>query len=638
MSIPAPILSDEALLRQLLWVKAKDKESLARWVRMYLHLDLPDSIVDPDSTSSPMDLLWEVYDKMLKGDEEFGRCLYYSARDAFKTLTSSVIELLAVLHGNRDCAHLAAILSQSQVCQRYLRLYSQNPYIAPYVTKSSERRLEFTRYISASGHVLSPVEWNALPTMDDRNRYKETTNFIQVIVATMEGANAVHASLVLQDELDLADPKAIEEAKMIPSPTRDGKIPITLLTSSRKFAFGMVQQELDRAQETGLHVRHWNIVDVTRQCPTTRHLPDVPKVTIWYNKKDYKTFDDKGFKELPLERQREFTKGEGFAGCIKNCKLFAVCQGRLAQQKCQSALLKPIVHVQFLFASVVPEVAAAQLMCKKPSGAGLIYPSYDPFSHMMTAAQMAEKLTGDPQPPTFGKRDLLNLMRTIGVAWFGGIDHGFAHNFACTVGAKWGKRAFIIDCVSAPELELPEKIEVLKAQMTRLGFGMRDVALYADPEDPGANKTLGRHFAIKKWEKGPGSVKTGIEAVRMKMNPPFLNEPDFYILKDDEGCTLLSKKLQVHHWKLDAQGNPTDIPDDEGKDECDSLRYGVMNVFSGASQVLSPTAQAPQTVGVLDQTTRYTEKTWMTQKIQELAGGSSEVAGPIKKGSFFADI
>jgi hypothetical protein len=278
------------------------------------------------------------------------------------------------------------------------------------------------------------------------------------------------------------------------------------------------------------------------------------------------------------------------------------------------------------------DVAKAQLMCRKPSSFGLIYPRFDALTHVVKAHVIAELITGEPHPPDLSKAQLVQILIQNGAAFFGGIDHGFSHNFASSVGAKWGNRGFIIDSLSVPELELADKIEAIRAQEKRLG-GVRPT-YYADPEDPAANKTLGRHFKIAKWEKGPGSVQEGIDIVRMKLAPPFGAEPDLYFLDDDEGVDFLCKQLQIHHWKIDAAGNPTNVPDEEGKDECDSVRYGVMNVFKKGKLSLAGGTAKP-TLVVEKQ---YTEDNWMQAKIAELTQGANNATTvTVRKGNFIFD-
>jgi hypothetical protein len=613
---------------------------------VFLGLDLPDCTVDPSSTSNPMDLLWEAYSRMGSGDIEFGRCLYFAARDCFKTVLSSVIELLAVLHLKRDVAHMASVESQSLVCQRYIKRYTNNPFLKSFVTKASERRVEFTHY-SDGAVSISPGEWEEMAD-EAKSRFVATTNFIQIVIATMQGANSLHTQLLVLDELDLAPPEPVEEAKMIPTQSKSGQPPVTLLTSSRKFAFGLVQKELDQADESGLHVRHWNLIDVTQPCPTSRHSPAEPKVKVFTNHNTLRAISESDYASLDEDQRSRFEMSEGYAGCLRNCRIYPACQGRLAVgQKSKSPLLKNIAHVQTLFRSVSTDIAKAQLLCRKPSGAGLIYPNFDRSKHMLSASDMVGAVTGNMPTVGIGKKDLISVMLGLGLECYSGLDHGSTHAYTVVTGFRMGAKFFVVDVISAAELELSQKIEVTQARFSVLGI---KPSIFPDTEDPAANKTLRKHFRIREWSKKPGSVVGGIESVRMKLMPPMSEQPDMYFLKDDDGCELLAKDMLSYHWKIDSAGRPTDIPDDKDDDRLDGLRYVVMNVFSrAAGVVLTPDVPTPKLSDSLP-----TPNQMMANKIHELTGGEAgstlgmpamqvvDIAGDsrkrLKTKGFFADF
>src|SRR5262245_59641700 len=87
----------EEIKRKVCFVPCDTKEDLHNWIMLFLGLDLPDVIVDPDSNSCPMDMIWEVYSRARANDEEFMNVLYYASRDSFKTLGAAILEVLAVV-------------------------------------------------------------------------------------------------------------------------------------------------------------------------------------------------------------------------------------------------------------------------------------------------------------------------------------------------------------------------------------------------------------------------------------------------------------------------------------------------------------------------------------------------------------
>lgn len=640
MSSAFPNVDD--LKRLALFVPCSNKEHLHLWIKEYLGLDLPDTKVDPDSTSTPMDVIWEVYEAALKNDrDDFDQVLAFASRDGFKTLGAAVLEVLMVFHLQRDVAHMAAIEAQAKKSQNYVRDFFAKPFLRDFVVLQNEKRREIARYYNdATGENLTVDQFAALSDAV-KPRYREIRNYITIVICTLAGANSEHVPFFVVDEVDVVqNPKAYEEAKMIPAP-RDGQLPITLFTSTRKFSFGLVQKEIDNAHETGLHIRHWNIIDVTQRCPETRHRPDLPIVDVYYSKHDLETVTPDVYESFSTDKKEKYEADKAYSGCLTNCKLFAMCRGRLAtQQKAADPkskikqLLKPISHTQNLFKKISVEAAKAQLLCWKPSTEGLIYPNFDRDIHMLTPAQMAEKITGDTYPETMTKPQLVELLKARETRFYGGMDFGYTHNFSCIVGALDGNRCFVLDVLSQAELEVEQQIELCDSTIRHCS-----PRIYADSENPEAIKRFFKKgYRIKKVEKGPGSVISGIEVVRGALRPA-MGEPRLFFLRGDDGCELLAKRLSSYHWKLDAAGEPSDIPDDDKDDEADALRYLVMSVFGKRGQLIaakemdpnrSPQAAEPQVPGQ-----------WMHQAIQRNLGAEGvETAPTVKgqKGSFFFDL
>jgi len=482
--------------------------------------------------------------------------------------------------------------------------------------------------------------------------------------------NSEHVSFMVLDELDLAPAGPVEEAKMIPAPGQvRGELPITFMTSTRKFAIGLVQQEIDKAQKDSdyhLQIRHWNIIDVTKRCEPKRHLPEEPKIPIYYSEHSLRAISEPEYNLLSTEEKTKFLKQEGYAGCLRNCSLFAVCKGRLAtKQKVTDdnvkprPMLKPIPHVLTQFKSVNPDHAKAQLMCWKPSSEGLIYPFFNYSRHMIDAAEMYEKITGEEIPKdqlnNFTKADLIKVLQEREVEFYTGMDWGYTHNWAAVTGAKVGHRFFVFDVIAVAELEVMQKIEMYK---NKLGF--LDATVFADPEDRSSIETFRKNgVRMRKWKKG--SVIGGIDAVRTKLMPGLNKEPELYFLANDEGCELLADRIAKYAWVLDATQKPTDVPSDFEDDECDALRYVIVNLFGNRSNMVAaigpvapgvqydPSFPAPRDgMGIPPGISVYQNETilesttenWMDRKIQELTGNHEDPNVPKsgRKGSFSFDF
>jgi hypothetical protein len=405
------------------------------------------------------------------------------------------------------------------------------------------------------------------------------------------------------DEVDIAPAGPYEESKFIPTEYQ-GKMPLTLLISTRKSRVGLVQKELDEAHKTGLAVRHWNIIDVTQPCAPERHLPNEQKTILYVSDDHLEHATEEVWKGWTPDRKAKFVPMPAFAGCVK-CPIFFACKGNLAtRQTSNNALLKSIPYTIGKFKEANPSYAKAQLLCRKPDTEGLIYPYYDPEIHMVSAAEMAEMITGESYDPDFSKLQLIRVAQERDLPFYCGIDHGSTHNFVAVSGIKNGNSMYIFDCQSAPELELEEKITLLNSTIAAW-----DPEIYPDPEDPSSNKSIRKAgFRVHKWNKEKHSVIGGINLIRSMLRPT-IGKPRVYILRGDPGCETLSNNLGKYHWKRDSAGRPTNIPNDINDDECDATRYLILNAFpmkgkgvgsrESSSKPLPPVYDTPTTENFL---------------------------------------
>lgn len=633
-------MTPDEIKRKLLFVPCESKEHLRVWIKTYLDLDYDFNLVcddedrHPPSNSTPLDLLWEIYSAAMDGrDPKKTFYLGYAARDSYKTLSCAILEVLCLFHLRRDVAHLAAIESQAANCTKYVENFLKRPILKDFLTSKNKRTLEVTRYEHKdTGMILSPVEYNSLSEAN-KAPFKETTHFVKIIVATMSGTNSLHCSMLIFDELDLAPPKPVEEAKMIAAPGKQrGELPIIFMTSTRKFNYGLVQKAIDDADKTNLLIRHWNLIDITQQCPTTRHLPSEPEINIWFSEENLKSYSQEEYDSMPEMEQEKLLKDRGYAGCLKNCKLFAMCRGRLAtKQTSRSNLLRTVDHVQATFGRVEVETAKAQLLSWKPSTAGLVYPRFDKAIHMIPASQMAEMITGRHHG-NISKGQLVDIMREHGINFYAGQDYGYSHAFACVTAGVFGSYMFVVDAFEVPGLEIMQKIEMCDQRIKDL-----EPIVWGDPASPADIKTFRKHgYKMRDWHKEKGSVKEGIDCVRMKLNP-FSGEPQLYLLAGDDGCDLLAKRLSEYHWTMDSAGRVTDVPDDMDDDICDAFRYLVMNVFpikkAKLAAAVGPTSTNPFQQAVQPQ------NGWMQDYIRSGEGYSPDPAeGKGRKGRLLWDM
>jgi hypothetical protein len=367
------------------------------------------------------------------------------------------------------------------------------------------------------------------------------------------------------DELDVADPASVMEASMIPS-SSEGKKPISVLISTRKTAFGLVQKELDEAHKSGLHVRHWNIIDATESCSIDRRKNEELNVDLYINDEDLSHTTKQKYEQLDDKQKEKYRHKKGYEGCVK-CPLFSMCEGQLGyKQRNNPNTLRPISDVVSTFKKLSTEAAQAQLMCRMPESAGLVFSRFDRENHMISAEQMATIVSGEDPHPVSDKGTLINFFTKKGLRFFAGIDWGYNHDFSVISGALFGESIFVFDVISMPGLDPEDKVTY--AQPIKKWSPI----IFADTEAPD-NIALFRKrgFIMRTWNKGRGSLREGIEAVRSRL------------WDKETGCERLAEDLSKYHYKLDSAGNPTDTPNDKNDDRVDAFRYLILNAFKNTT-------------------------------------------------------
>ena len=346
-------------MAELMFTPLESADDIKDWARMFLDLELPLEITDPDSTSSPLNAIWQVYDTAKKnGGEANPGYILMSCREGMKTVSVAILELLLMLHFFLTVAHGAATEDQAAVSIGYIN-----------------------DFIFKIEPLLDAAKWTKISDNKRLIKYKTPGNktpFIKIVICTPKGMNSLHANFLFLDELDLADPAAIKQGVNIARFSR-GFHGIKVYLSTRKYAFGNMQAALDKAPEMNYKVLSWNILDVTEACPPSRHRPELPTQDMFVAKNLplIKLTGDE-FNVLPdLEKSKYEMIPNAHGGCV-GCKLLPVCKKRLSEkpQTATGGFYKPISSVIQSFAENDVEVAEAELMCWKPGSQGLVYPRY----------------------------------------------------------------------------------------------------------------------------------------------------------------------------------------------------------------------------------------------------------------------
>ena len=536
-------------------------EELKDWARAFLDFELPLEMTDLDSsTSSPLDAIYQIYNaaKNNSGDVTPG-FIMLSCREGLKTISSAILELLIMLHFSLTVAHGAATETQSSIAIGYVN-----------------------DFVSKIQPLLDISGWENLTQNKRTIQYRTPegkTTFIKILICTAKGMNSLHSNFLFLDELDLADPVALKQARNITGYSK-GFHGIKVYLSTRKYAFGNMQEAIDKAPEMNYKILSWNILDVTEACPPSRHKPELPKQDMFVDRSlPLKQITGEEFNALPdLEKPKYDMVPNAYGGCI-GCKLLPVCKTRLSQkpQTATGGFYKPISSILQKFAENDADIASSELMCWRPGSEGLVYPRYSDrvdTGNVISIKKAYETIIGTTAPSNITAQSLYAMLVSLDIPIYCGVDWGFTHDAVILVMAAIPNgEVWIIDCFSSPKLEIQDLLPV--------AINFRDKykprKWYCDTNMPAYIKAFVRNgCACPKFIKDVGG---GIGAVRSKI----MTATGQRLLKilETDSTKKVRTAIMKHRFILDGQGQVTDKPDDDAgmADICDSLRYLGQNMF-----------------------------------------------------------
>jgi hypothetical protein len=573
------------------------KEELRDWLYVYFDIKFPMGVVYPGSTHGPIDAMWRIYELIKTGESgEIPEVVMLSSRDSGKTLCAAALEVLCMIHFRISVGHMAAIQSQSLKAISYINGFLRK--IKPY--------LEYYGWAQASDS-KSIIGW----LTDDGQEV-----YIKVVIATISGANSEHLPLLCVDEIDvISDPRALEEAKMIPSTFKQYK-PLTVYLSTRKFAGGLMEKTLKSVSQSGGEIFRWNMVDITRRITKEEAKTSEPKVTRYISRElPLSNISPEEFEALNESQKDSYMKFEAYAG-IANHPLLPVMKNTLVDrpQSDFGGLFKDPRDVYNNFKKLSIEMANAQLLCEKPSTVGLVYPRFDAIDNAISVADAYEQISGTKnEAMTFDM--LIRFMIDLGVEFYGGGDWGFTDATSLVVLAVLPNgEVWLMDNVIETGLELEDIVKYAKQLQEQYPI----IRWYCDSAYPAYLKTLNKNgIKAPTIEK---DVAAGISALQRKIVD--VNGRRTFKVIDLPRNKSVIEAFGTYKWKLDGKGDPTDKPEhgnDGTADIMDSIRYPMQILFSTKNKFTFKIANEKEKTG----TAQEYNNNLMSNKINELAVNNS---------------
>lgn len=568
---PTDIYTPEVLekRRRYLFNICQSKEELHAFLKAFLKVDLPNYIVDENSTSSPMDFVWAVYDVMRTnvGPKEHAVA---AARGTMKTLTSAIIHFLAMVHFRRSCVQISALKPQSRFCLQYLSKFLNIPEL-----------IEYFETHSAYEYMLNNLPANSFTSKPDAK--------VSVTAATIAAANGLRGSLLCRDETDLIKREILDEVSMVAEPTQCGNAfdPITVSLSSRKTNSGPIQDLIEKAEleeNAGVIALHkWSLADFMKKCEPEYHGPKIHKAFI--NDDTLQIIWDEEEKEnLSLASFRTI---EAYDKC-KGCKAFLVCQTRSANQKSTAPGLRKISFVAGRISDVkdITKIKA-QLLNLEPETTGLVFPLLSKGLHYKKPEDVFLFMSGQnwyeyaniniekgyKKPPT--KRDLYEYAQAKGWKINFGIDFGFTDP-AVIVAVLYNRRTnhcVILHGRHSPGYSNSQWAETIKQNEC---LSLSPDMICPDMADASAHTYFAPDgYAV--WRNKPKTIDQGVSQLRGLMWDPATQKSHFIIADFDEESKWIFECFSKWSHKKSVTGtfDMSSYEDDEYTHPIDSVRYAL---------------------------------------------------------------
>ncbi len=505
------LLLDQAISEQ-------DKHKLHLWIQATTGYHIP-RVAICSNHCAPFDFVSDA----LFGS--FRQAIAYANRSGGKTQNVALIEAIETYrHAGLEAANVGAIQQQADRCYGYIK--EVNGY-NPFSSNSDPRKLTATKGTFENGSVL------------------------QILAGTPTAVNGPHPQLNVLDEVELMAYAVYQEALSMAQ--SKGDVPArTIITSTVKYAVGLMIRTINEFKERGLPVYSWCCWEVMKPLPV-----DDPELMA----KIQEVFGD----ELPagLEQADGYYHWED----LINKKL-----------------------------TLDPEVWSVQWVCNQPERSGLVFPQFS----------LEENVIGPQNPnPKYQKDYEVNAWKPIYIF----EDFGFGPenpnvNLFCQVD---GEDLIIFDEIynrgkisrenvsdAFDRLESEHGVEVQRTSdatgLIRYSTHQQQVLYIPDPAgltEIEERRQAGITVLDPVLEREYYRLENRLPLVRKKIADRSLQV--------SAKCTNLIDELLAYRYKKDLDGKYTDTPvkkDDHGPD---ALGYGTLILFPVLAQEhLEPEAPTTQ--------------------------------------------
>jgi len=566
----------------------KTRKELAAWIKYFLDLHLPDAKVSRYADTTPLDVVWEVYDICVNKNNpnKIQELLYVAGRGSGKTLGMAIAEMMILLHDQRDVVHVGAIQNQADRCYAYIKNFLYNRHIKDLVTPSD---------VPEDKRILEKA--NMSKSIFNVNDEKIT---LEVLPCTLKACNGPHVPLVVVDEIDTVSGEGALAFKEISGmlDSKKGKKALRVGISTRKSRYGLMNRQIENADTEGRTVRRWTAFEFTERCPDSRS--GTKKADLYVIQDNMEVLTEEQFKKKAPQKQKDYMKHSMYEGCA-TCPLAAICLGDAKNQTSKSPMLKTLDELAQKVKAEGADWALAQLMNLKPSVEGIIYREFEERLHVKSWNEMWKILVGKDFPGECTHDIFVKKCHEMKLPCYAGVDWGWSSpNTVVYFFMDKVDNIYIVRCDGMTYISQPGWIHHLKNKYHHM---YRCQMYFADPADMGALEEM-KLAGLPVANNIDKAINPGIQVIKKMLRVPGTLEAKMFLAK--ETSTPLIQEFGMYHFKLNTAGEVTEDPDTEFDHWLDALRYALMMLLGKAQLVLSGDSLVYDLGGPVDKTGSYT--------------------------------
>ena len=567
------------------------RDELKSWIKIFLGLELPDCTVSRYADSNPLDIIWEIYkicvlEQNLENVEEL---LVVAGRGSGKTLAVAIAEILILFHDQRDVAHVGAILSQAKRCYDYQQNFLLSDRVKPILSQKK----------GDSWYMEKTTQEKSTFNIPDKQSGEMTRISLEVLPCTLKAVNGFHGSFVSVDEIDTVSGEGLKAFKDISGmlDSKRGRQALRVGISTRKSRYGLMNQQIEDAEQAGRTVRKWTALEFSARCPDSR---SGTTPTVGYVDPDTLECVNEELFALKEEKQKTEYERVEFAGekCLK-CPLAGLCRSDAKNQTSTSPMLKPITDAIKKTRESGADWAISQLFNLKPSVEGIVYKEFEEKLHVKNWNGMWKTLTGKEYPGECTHDIFVQMCHKMKLPVFAGVDFGWSNpSTVVFFFVDSSENVYVVRTEARTYTNNPTWIQTIKSKWHH----MYRCQLYSiDQANPGDAVTM-RQEGLPCPSHQTKDTNGGIQVVKKWLRSLASPVPKLYIA--EETNKFLIEEFKMYHYKLDAAGNTTDDPAKEYDHALDALRYAMYDLF-GKSSLLMAQYDEYNPAGATDKTGSY---------------------------------